>query len=260
MRRSKGEDEVRDELRSLGVEPGGILLVHTSFREVRPVDGGPPGLIRALRAAIGPRGTLVMPTMTAGDAPFDPNSTPTVDMGVTAETFWRTPGVVRSTHPGASFAAVGPDAEYICRPQPLAPPHGPDSPVGRVHELDGRVLLLGVDHSESTTLHLAEAIAEVPYFMEHPCIVGSGLDAREEWIPEPDHCCEGFKALNAWLHEAKLQREGTVGYAKAKLSRARHLVEAALARLRQDPLCFLCAPARACRECNAARASVPQKP
>lgn len=41
--------EVTDQLRTLGVRPGGVLLVHTSFRAVRPVEGGPHGLIEALR-------------------------------------------------------------------------------------------------------------------------------------------------------------------------------------------------------------------
>src|SRR5690349_14206253 len=103
--------EVEAELRALGVRRGGVLLVHTSFRAVRPVEGGPLGLIAALRAALGPDGTLVMPTMTDGESVFDPASTPTLDMGITAELFWRQPGVVRSTHPGGSFAAAGPEAE-----------------------------------------------------------------------------------------------------------------------------------------------------
>ncbi|HTD76544.1 MAG TPA: AAC(3) family N-acetyltransferase, partial [Chloroflexota bacterium] len=55
---SKGQ--LTDQLRAVGVEHGGVLLVHTSFRAVRPVEGGPLGLIEALRAAIGPPGTLVM--------------------------------------------------------------------------------------------------------------------------------------------------------------------------------------------------------
>src|SRR5688572_832552 len=160
---SMREAEIEQQLRSLGVREGGVLLVHTSFRAVRPVEGGPLGLIRALRRALGPAGTLVMPTMTDGATVFDPRSTPTEGMGVTAETFWRQPGVLRSTHPGGSFAAEGPLAARICEPQPLSPPHGPDSPVGRVRELDGHVLLLGVEHSENTTLHLAEALAGVPY-------------------------------------------------------------------------------------------------
>ena len=151
-----------DQLCALGVKPGGVLLVHTSFRAVRPVEGGPLGLIRALRAALGNHGTLVMPTMTDGESVFDPRATPTLDMGITAETFWRQPGVVRSEHPGASFAAEGPHAADVCRPQPLSPPHGIDSPAGRVYELGGHILLLGVGHSEDTTLHLAESIARVP--------------------------------------------------------------------------------------------------
>lgn len=256
MPQPKSIDELAAQLAALGVEPGSVLLVHTSFRKVKPVSGGPAGLIEALTCAIEPGGTLVMPTMTAGDAPFDPRSTPTLDMGITAETFWRTPGVTRSTHPGASFAARGPLAEYICRPQPLSPPHGKDSPVGRVHELGGWVLLLGVDHSESTTLHLAESLAGVPYSVEHPCVVGAGDDAYETQLAETDHCCEGFKQLNGWLEDAGLQRTGQVGYAAAKLSHARDVVATALQRLLADPLTFLCPSAASCTECDAARASI----
>src|ERR1700716_2865188 len=88
------------QLRGLGVREGGALLVHTSFRAVRPVEGGPLGLIGALRAALGADGTLVMPTMTSGETVFDPSTTPTEQMGITAELFWRQPGVLSSTHPG----------------------------------------------------------------------------------------------------------------------------------------------------------------
>src|SRR5689334_17832351 len=91
---------VIEQLRSLGVRSGGVLVVHTSFRAVGPVEGGPAGLIAALREVLGQRGTLVMPTMTDGATVFDPRATPTVGMGVVAETFWRQPLVMRSTHPG----------------------------------------------------------------------------------------------------------------------------------------------------------------
>jgi aminoglycoside 3-N-acetyltransferase len=241
---------VADQLRALGVRQGGVLLVHTSFRAVGPVEGGPLGLIDALRSALGPDGTLVMPTMTAGDSPFDPRSTPTVDMGVTAELFWRRPGVTRSLHPGGSFAAEGPHAALICAPQPLSPPHGPDSPVGRVHDLGGQVLLLGVTHSEDTTLHLAEAIAGVPYSVSHPTVV----DDEVVMIAETDHCCVGFRQVDAWL--GPRQRQGKVGRADARLADARDIVAVALEHLARDPLVFLCAAAEGCEECDLARASV----
>src|SRR5690242_417743 len=250
-------EEVAAQLRALGVRRGGVLLVHTSFRAVRPVEGGPRGLIGALHDAIGEAGTLVMPTMTDGASPFDPATTPTCEMGITAELFWRTPGVRRSGHPGASFAAAGPRAEEICAPQPLSPPHGPDSPVGRVHALGGQVLLLGVGHSESTTLHLAEALAGVPYSVEHPCVVVVDGEARTVPIAETDHCCHGFAQMDDWLREAGLQREGRVGHAHARLAYSRDVVEVAVRHLGADPLIFLCPPFARCAQCDLARASIP---
>lgn len=248
------------QLRELGVRAGGVLLVHTSFRAVRPVEGGPLGLVGALRDALGPAGTLVMPAMTDGESAFDPASTPTCDMGITAELFWRQPGVVRSGHPGGSFAAVGPHAEAICAPQPLEPPHGPESPVGRVHDLDGQVLLLGVTHGESTTVHLAEALAAVPYRVAHPCVVVDGGVARTVMIHEPDHCCAGFEQLDTWLTARGLQRAGRVGNARSRIARARDVVAVARAALAEDPLVLLCASSAGCAECDRARASVPGSP
>ena len=45
------------QLLDMGVQPGGVLVVHTAFSKVRPVEGGPEGLIAALREALGPAGS-----------------------------------------------------------------------------------------------------------------------------------------------------------------------------------------------------------
>jgi aminoglycoside 3-N-acetyltransferase len=238
------------------VQRGDVLVVHTSFKAVGAIEHGPLGLIAALRAALGPDGTLVMPAMTDGESVFDPTRTPTCDMGITAELFWRQPDVLRSTHPGASFAAVGPLAKRICAAQPLEPPHGPDSPIGRVHDAGGHVLLLGVSHSENTAVHLAEAIANVPYSIAHPTVVEIDGVARSVPIAESDSCCQGFKRLDAWLHELGAQREGPIGDALARLCPARAVVDAAVERLRRDPLIFLCGLDAGCEECELARASI----
>lgn len=247
--------EVTVQLEALGVRRGAVLLVHTAFRAVRPVQGGPAGLIAALRAALGAEGTLVMPTMTDGEGVYDRTSTPTTDMGITAETFWRRPGVLRSDHPGGSFAAIGPDAARICATQPLSPPHGPDSPPGRVHDLGGQVLLLGVTHGESTTMHVAEAIAGVPYSVSYPTVVVVDGVVRTVPIAETDHCCRGFGKMDAWLRPRGLQREGKVGHAHARLLESRDVVTVAVEQLRADPLVFLCPAVAGCEECDAARAS-----
>ena len=255
--RPRTVDEIAQELLDLGVRPGGVLVVHTSFRAVRPVEGGPAGLIEALTRALGPAGTLVMPTMTDGESLFDPCRTPTTDMGITAETFWRTPGVLRSTHPGGSFAARGPHAAAICAPQPLSPPHGHDSPVGHVWDLDGQVLLLGVTQGENTSIHLAEAVANVPYSVRYPTVIAVEGRVETVAIAETDHCCQGFAQADEWLRAKGQLKEGRVGEAQARLMRSDDLVKTIVERLRGDPLVFLCAPAIGCEECDRARASVP---
>jgi aminoglycoside 3-N-acetyltransferase len=254
-----GERSVSDvtgQLRALGVERGALLLVHTSFRAVGPIADGPAGLIRALRDALGEEGTLVMPSMTGGESVFDPKSTPVDGMGITAETFWRQPSVVRSTHPSGSFAAAGPLASRICAPQPLSPPHGPDSPPGRVHELGGQILLLGVTHSENTTLHVAEAIARVPYSVSHPTVVVIDGIVCSVPVAETDHCCRGFRLAGQWLRDRGLQREGRVGNAEARLCASRDVVAVAVEHLARDPLLFLCPGNEGCDECSLARESV----
>jgi aminoglycoside N3'-acetyltransferase len=244
------------QLRTLGVEPGGVLLVHTSFRAVRPVEGGVAGLIAALRDALGPTGTLVMPSYTGDDEePFDPEATAaSPDLGVVADAFWRLPGVRRSDHPQA-FAAVGPQAEAITAdPLPL-PPHIPASPVGRVHDLDGQVLLLGVGHDANSTLHLAELLAGVPYRVPKHCtVLRDGRPVRIDYA-ENDHCCARFALADDWLRALGRQSEGRVGHAHARLARSRHIVAAAREHLARDPLLFLHPAGIGCSECDTARQS-----
>lgn len=258
-RRELSRAEVAYQLRALGVREGGVLLVHASFRATRPVEGGPAGLVGALRDALGQRGTLVMPSWSEedDDAIFDPRTTPSSpSLGVVADTFWRLPGVVRSRHAQA-FAAVGPEAARVnSDPLPL-PPHVPASPVGRVHELDGQVLLLGVGHEADTTLHLAELLAGVPYGVPRHCTVLEDGRPRRIDYRENDHCCERFALADEWLRARGLQSEGTVGHARARLARSRDIADVALEQLARDPLVFLHARGEECEDCDAARASIP---
>jgi len=249
--------EIAAQLGALGVQPGGVLLAHIAFRSVRPVEGGPLGLIAALTEAVGPNGTLVMPSWSGDDAaPFDPRTSPAdEDLGITAELFWREPGVRRSDHAQA-FAARGPLAALILAdPLPL-PPHIPESPVGRVHELDGQVLLLGVGHDANSTLHLAELIAGVPYALPKSLtVLREGRPERVHYR-ENDHCCQRFALADDWLRARGRQAEGRVGQAHARLMRSRDVLAAACEHLARDPLVFLHPADAACPECDEARASI----
>ena len=244
------------QLRALGVRAGDVLLVHSSYRAVRPVAGGPSGVIEALRAALGSEGTLVMPSWTGSeDEAFDPATTPAAaDLGVIPETFRRQPGVLRSDHFQA-FAAAGPHAEYVVADPLPIPPHVPESPVGRVYDLDGQVLLLGVGHDADTTVHLAEILAGVPYRVRRRgTVVRDGRPVRIEY-DENDHCCALFARMDGWLRERGLQQEGPIGNATARLVRSRDVVVVAREHLRRDPYVFL-HPRGKCADCDEAWAGI----
>lgn len=246
---------ILEQLYDLGVRPRDVLLVHSAFSKVGPVEGGPAGLIAALGQAVGPEGTLVMPSWADDDEQvFDPATHACRGLGVVPDTFWRRPGVLRSNSPHA-FAANGPAAAAITRPHPVDGPHGPDSPVGRVHDLDGVVLLLGVGHDANTTVHLAESLAGVRYrLLHHVTVLENGQPLRQPYH-EIDHCCERFSLVDGWLEDAGLQRRGMVGHADARLVRSRAVVEVVTAQLRANETVFL-HPHGVDAECDAARDSL----
>lgn len=250
--------EVVAALEALGVEAGDVLLVHASFRAVRPVERGPAGLLDALGLAVGPEGTLVMPSWTGdNDRLFDSVTTPASrTLGVVADTFRQLPDVERSDHPFA-FAARGPRAAQIVSDPFVIPPHQHHSPVGKVLDCDGKILLLGVDHDSNTSLHLAELLARVPYARaQHITVLRNGEPTRIDYF-ENDHCCRLFRRVNKWLNRCALQSQGTVGNASAKLIRSRDLIDVALAELDWDPFVFLHPRGSRCDECADAWQGVP---
>ena len=116
-----------------------------------------------------------------------------------------------------AFAAVGPQAARITAPHPVDVPHGLDSPVGRVYELDGQVLLLGVDHTANTTIHLGEYMRRARYRRKkYMTLLKEGRLSRFDYT-EIDHCCQNFSLVDGWLESEGLQRRGPVGRAEARL-------------------------------------------
>jgi aminoglycoside 3-N-acetyltransferase len=128
-----------------------------------------------------------------------------------------------------------------------------------VYELDGQVLLIGVDHSANTTVHLAENLAGVRYRLpKQLTVLSAGVVTRLDYA-EIDHCCANFESLSERLDARGLQRHGYVGQAPARLIRSRDIVAVALAKLNASETAFL-HPAGVCAECDDARASLPPEP
>lgn len=168
-----------NDFRRLGLAAGMTVLVHSSLKSLGWVNGGPVAVIQALQDVLTPAGTLVMPAH-SGDLSdpvywenppippswhdlvretmpvFDPRLTPTRGMGRIAELFRTWPDVRRSFHPQLSFAAWGKQAEFVTANHSLSNALGEKSPLARVYDLDGYVLLLGVGYDSNTSFHLSE--------------------------------------------------------------------------------------------------------
>lgn len=159
--------EIEEGLLALGLQPGAIVVVHSSLSSLGPVSGGANAVIDALIEAVGPEGTLMMPTHPARDGrTFDPDVIPS-DMGVISETFRLRPGVLRSRHPYHPVAGYGASAEEILSDhEESAVPDGPETPYGRLITLGGKVLHIGCDLDTMTLLHTVEAELDLPYLRE----------------------------------------------------------------------------------------------
>lgn len=178
-------ESLHADLKALGIEKGMTLLVHSSLSAIGWVCGGPVAVLIALQEVLGESGTLVMPTHSTdlsdpsqwGNPPvpeswwqtiretmpaYAPDLTPTRSMGTIVETFRKQKDASRSAHPQHSFCARGPQASYATDNHSLAFGMGEDSPLARIYDLHGSVLLLGVGHSNNTSLHLAEYRADFP--------------------------------------------------------------------------------------------------
>jgi aminoglycoside 3-N-acetyltransferase len=179
------KSQLIDDFRKLGLNEGDNVVVHSSLSKIGWIPGGPVPVIDALMKIITKDGTLIMPTHSSDNSDpkdwqhppvpdswkqiirehipaYDPKITPTRGMGKIVETFRHYPGVIRSNHPQVSFAAWGKYAEMIIEDHPITPSFGLNSPLGRLYQLKGKILLLGVDHFNNTSLHVAEYLADFP--------------------------------------------------------------------------------------------------
>jgi aminoglycoside 3-N-acetyltransferase len=246
-------ESLASDLRALGIASGDVLLLHSSNRALGFVAGGTQAVVQALLDALGPEGTLVVPTHTpentdpAGwqhppvpeawwpvireQAPgFDPLRTPSRWMGVIAEAVRTWPGALRSDHPQVSFAALGRNAANIVGGHQLDDALGERSPLGAVYRLDGKVLLLGCGYSSNTSLHLAECRQVSP----PRGVTGSSVrqqDGTSRWTTWVDVVTDesDFDRLGADFEATGAAVIGQVGGATARLMSQPALVDFATA-------------------------------
>ncbi|MBW4565677.1 MAG: AAC(3) family N-acetyltransferase [Mojavia pulchra JT2-VF2] len=246
------------DLFNAGVNSRMAVIVHSSLSSLGWVCGGSVAVVQALMDVITPIGNLIMPTHT-GDLSdpanwqqpsvprewwtiiretmpaFDPKVTPTRDMGRIAETFRVWENVLRSSHPQVSFAAWGKDAEKIVSNHSLGYSLGEDSPLARLYDLNGWVLLLGVGYENCTSFHLAEyRVAQRQEVRKGAPIFEDGRRVWK-WFTDIDFDTSCFVEMGEAFERTGQVQISTVGSAQIKLFNMRKAVDFALAWLKDNP-------------------------
>ncbi len=210
---------LESDLRRLGVHPGDLLFIHSSFKSLGPVRGGVEAVIEALEAAVGSRGLILMPSFHLIEWNQRPRmwnlaATPST-VGWITEYFRRLPGTFRSDHYSHSVAARGAGASAFVADhrsqhgfvsgwdrRPWGRTYGTHSPMYRAYRRRGKLLMLGVDYDSSTYCHLSETI---------------DVNGRRERDPEAPFRGFDRTKLGAFWDDVGRMRRGHVGAAHCRL-------------------------------------------
>jgi aminoglycoside 3-N-acetyltransferase len=147
---------------AMGVEPGACVVVHSSFKSLGPVEGGPQAVIETLLSMLGPSGTLLMPTYNftswTEQRFFDVANTKS-EMGVLTELSRLDPRFTRTLHPIYSFAASGRLAAGLGALDP-APSYGTGTVFDAMVREDAVIVSLGLGFNSTFTLtHHVESVS-----------------------------------------------------------------------------------------------------
>lgn len=258
------------DLRSLGVQAGGILMVHTRMSAIGWVVGGSQTVVEALLEVLGPDGTLMAYAGWEDDPwhlaewpaawqqayraelpPFDPElSEADHEMGRLPERIRTWPGAKASTGHVMRMVAIGAQADWLTSGQPWDHPQGPGSPLAKLVAADGQVLMLGAPLDTLTLLHHAEALVDAP----SKRMVSYAIPVREgdrvEWREVHDHDTssrgafpyeqvipadeEAFAVIGQLALAAGAGISGKVGDAESRLFQARPLLDFAIGWLQSN--------------------------
>ncbi len=246
------KEDIEFALRELDLKKGAIVGVHSSLSSFGYVEEGPDTVIDALLEVVRREGTIVMPTHSTNLAkvklgpkevaagalwlyrimPYNHKETP-CSTGVIPETFRKRKSVMRSLHPVFSVAAIGPKAKEIVEA-------GNESVLKawkKLLELEGYILLIGVDLGVCTAMHLAEELVVLPeYILEKitppKWFVEKYPEDEWEWDfgPYPE-----FSKMEKPCQKHKIMKTIKVGEATLKLVKLRELIDLYVEYLRKNP-------------------------
>jgi len=238
-------ESLTNAFRNLGVQAGDVLLVHSSYKSLGEVDGGPQTVIDALLAALGPEGTLIMPTFNFDfnkGKPWDMRSTPS-QMGILTEFVRKDPRAKRVFHPIYSFAIIGKYAESLGSLR-YKSSYERGSVFGKLRDLDGKIMVIGLSYTRSMTFfHHIEQMEGVDYrFLKQ--FTGevtdwdgtTKVDTFEMLVRDIDRgVITEVNPMGELMEKAGVIKSKMIGAADVKLMKANAVYAFTAREMRRDP-------------------------
>ncbi len=252
-------------LTQLGIERHQPVMVHVANASYDHVKGGAETILTAILAVVDDiitpsftYQTLIIPKdgppnnamdYTNGDEInssaefYNPNLAPDPGLGRLVEVLQSHAQARRSNHPIFSFTGVGVDMALQTQnwSEPL-------STIGVLRDLQGWVLLVGVDHSMNISLHFAERLARRKQFIRWALTPNGIVEC-----PNIPGCSRGFHAIEA--HTSEFVRSATLNSFSLLAFPLTPLLETATALIKNDPFALLC-DHYDCQYCESVRQSL----
>ena len=237
------KQEIIAKLQEMGLTTGDKVLLHSSLISLGHVEGGADAVVDAFLEVLGKEGTLLVPVFGA--------------LGILTETVKNRPDAVISPSPVGTLAAIGADAQELCKDHWKAETaHGENTPFTRLAAMDGYVCLLGCDQDRNTSLHSVEALLQLPYLKTttQTFTTPEGEEVTKSWkyYPGPHR---DFIGLDRLYREAGVMQISRIGNAQVRLIKSRDLLEIGMAAGEEDPAFVLCDNPE-CADCVKQRAAI----
>lgn len=153
-------------LKEFNIKSDDVVTMHCSLKAIGEIENGADGLIDAIKDYLCD-GIFFVPTHTWANVtkenPFYDVSTTEPCIGVLPKIAAKRKDSVRSLHPTHSVAAFGKDArEFVAGEEKSTSPAPVGSPLSRLYENNGKILLIGVGQERNTYIHAVDEMLDIP--------------------------------------------------------------------------------------------------
>lgn len=232
------KNELIADIEKMGIKKNDTVIIHTSFKKIGNVSGGPNGLIDAFSEYLS-EGLFIVPTHTWSNVNrnspvYDVRSTVPCIGAVPCAAAFRGDGY-RSLHPTHSVWAKGKNAEEFIKGEETAETPTPVGGVwSRLAEVGAKILLIGVGNDKNTFIHSIDEAVDTPDRLQDTPWQVSITDHNGNTVSHPmrghftshtNDVSQYFPNFEKALIHFGAQRSGKLGLAEVKIVDAKKCEE-----------------------------------